>query len=188
MRVGIAGLVGAIAMFIWATIAHVATPLAFAGFERLPDEAATIATLHASLGDKPGFYLFPFAAGRDSKSMADQKARMQLGPSGLIAYQPPGAPALMPRQLVVEFVLELVEAVLTAVLLSFVPGAARRIGVAVGVGVVAAISTNFSYWNWYGFSWDYTLATAFTELMKYVVAGVAIVVVLGWPRRPGRAR
>lgn len=188
MRVGIAGLVGAIAMFIWATIAHVATPLAFMGFAQLPQEPATLAMLHANLGDKPGFYMFPFATGHDAKSMADQKARMQLGPSGLLAYQPPGSQALMPRQLVVEFVLEFVEAMVAAVILSFVAGFGRRIAMALGIGVVAAISTNFSYWNWYGFSWDYTLATAFTELMKYIFAGVAITVVLGWPRRGAGAR
>jgi hypothetical protein len=56
------------------------------------------------------------------------------------------------------------------------------------VGVVAAIATNFSYWNWYGFSFDYTLANAFTELVKFVVAGVVIALVLGWRRRPSRRR
>ena len=34
MRILLAGLIGGVVMFIWATIAHVATPLASAGLKR----------------------------------------------------------------------------------------------------------------------------------------------------------
>jgi hypothetical protein len=50
------------------------------------------------------------------------------------------------------------------------------------------MATNFSYWNWYGFNLDYTLANAFTELVKFVVAGFVAAVVLGWRRRGSRRR
>jgi hypothetical protein len=184
MRILLAGLVGGVVMFIWATIAHVATPLASEGLKQLPNEAATISTLHATLGDTPGFYFFPAIAGSDSKAMKDQQAKMQLGPSGLLAYQPPGSGRVSPRQLVVEFALEVVESVLAALVISAVAtGVLRRLGVAVAIGLVAAVSTNFSYWNWYGFSWDYTLANAFTELMKFVLAGAAITGFLAWRAR-----
>jgi hypothetical protein len=183
MRILLAGLIGGVVMFIWATIAHVATPLASAGLEQMPNEAATISTLHASLGDRRGLYFFPAITGSDSKAMKDQQAKMQLGPSGLLAYQPPGAAGVSPRQLVVEFALEVVESLLAALAISAVAGVPRRLGVALAIGLVAAVSTNFSYWNWYGFSWDYTLANAFTELMKYVLAGAAITGFLAWRAR-----
>ena len=183
MRILLAGLIGGVVMFIWATIAHVATPLASAGLQTLPAEATTIAALHASLGDKPGFYFFPAVAGSDSKAMKDQQAKMQLGPSGLLAYRPPGAAGVSPRQLGIELLLEIGESVLLAVAVSVAAGVPRRLGVAVAVGVIAAVSTNFSYWNWYGFSGDYTLANAFTELMKYVLAGAAIIAFLAWRGR-----
>jgi hypothetical protein len=183
MRILLAGLVGGVVMFIWATIAHVATPLASAGLRQLPNEAATISSLHAALGDSPGFYFFPAIAGSDSKAMKDQQAKMQLGPSGLLAYQPPGSGRVSPRQLVVEFALEVVESLLAALAISAAAGVPRRLWVAVAIGLVAAVSTNFSYWNWYGFSWDYTLANAFTELMKYVLAGAAITGFLAWRGR-----
>ena len=183
MRILLAGLVGGVVMFIWATIAHVATPLASEGLKQLPNEAATISTLHTALGDGPGLYFFPAITGSDSKAMKDQQARMQLGPSGLLAYQPPGSGRVSPRQLVVEFALEVVESLLAALVISAVAGVGRRLGVAVAIGLVAAVSTNFSYWNWYGFSWDYTLANAFTELMKFVLAGAAIIGFLAWRGR-----
>ena len=77
---------------------------------------------------------------------------------------------------------------LAQLLLVVAAGFAQRLAMAVMVGVVAALATNFSYWNWYGFSSDYTLANAFTELMKFVVAGVVIALALGWRRRASRRR
>ena len=187
MRILLAGLIGGVVMFVWATIAHVATPLASAGLKQLPNEAATIAALHAGLGDQPGLYIFPYLQGSGSKAMADLQAKRQLGPSGLMAYEAPGSPAFMPRQLVVELVLEIGESLLLAVAVSAAAGIPRRMGVGVAVGVIAAVSTNLSYWNWYGFSWDYTLANAFTELTKYGLAGVAIIAFLAWRGRRARA-
>jgi hypothetical protein len=186
MRILLAGLVGGVVVFIWATIAHVATPLATAGLKPLPSEAATVATLRAALGDTPGLYFFPYLEGAGSKAMADQKARMQLGPTGLLAYQAPGSPAFMPRQLLVELLVEIGESLLAAAVIAAAPGVGRRLGVAVAIGAIAAVSTNVSYWNWYGFSGAYTLANAFTELMKYVFAGVAITAMLA--RRGRRVR
>src|SRR5271165_6407089 len=183
MRILLAGLLGGVVMFIWASVAHLATPLASAGLEQMPNEASTISTLHAALGDRPGLYFFPAIAGSDSKAMKDQQAKMQLGPSGLLAYQPPGSAGVSPRQLVVEFALEIGESLLATVVIVAAAGIPRRLGLAVAVGLIAAVSTNISYWNWYGFSWDYTLANAFTEFMKFVLAGAAITAFLAWRSR-----
>ncbi len=184
MRVLIAGLIGAIAMFIWASVAHVATPLASIGLKAMPNEAGAVTALQQSLGDKPGLYFFPFMQGSpsDAKVMAAQKAALQSGPSGLLAYQPPGTGGLGMGRLVTEFALELIESVLAAVVLAYAAGFSRRLGVAAAIGVIAAMATNFSYWNWYGFDFNYTLANAFTELMKFIFAGAAIAWVLGWRR------
>jgi hypothetical protein len=186
MRVLLAGVVGGVVMFIWATVAHIATPLATAGLKPMPQEASTVAGLRAALGDTPGLYFFPYLEGSGSKAMADQQAKSQLGPTGLLAYQAPGSPAMMPRQLAVELLLEIVESILAALVIAAAGDIPRRIGVAVAIGVIAAVSTNASYWNWYGFSMEYTLANAFTELMKYVFAGVAIIAVMAWRDRRAR--
>ena len=187
MRVLIAGVIGGIVMYIWASVAHVATPLATIGLEAMPNEAAAMAVLHQSLGDKPGLYFFPFMHGSasDAKAMAAQKAALQTSPAGLLAYQPPGTSGLGVSRLITEFVLELVESVLAAVVLACAAGFSRRLGIAVLIGVIAGMATNLSYWNWYGFDIDYTLANAFTELMKFVFAGAAIAWVLGWRRWRG---
>ena len=181
MRVIIAAILGGIAMYIWATVAHVATPLATVGFQAVPNEAAVAAAMHKNLGDKPGQYFMPFAHGSDQNAMAAQEARLKVEPSALIVYRPPGS-GMTAGQLITEFVLELVESLLTAAILVGAAGFTARVGAAGMIGLIAGMATNLSYWNWYGFSLDYSLANAFTELMKFVFAGVAIAFVLGWKR------
>ena len=155
----------------------------------MPNEAVATTALRTSLGDKQGLYFFPFMHGSagDAKAMAAKAARMKTEPYGLVAYNPPGASGPTPRQLIMEFALEVVESLLTAVVLASVAATfARRLGLAALIGVIAGMATNLSYWNWYGFSLDYSLANAFTELMKFVFAGAAIAAVLGWRGRRAR--
>jgi hypothetical protein len=189
MRTFVAGVLGGFAMFIWASIAHVATPLASMGLGHMPNEAATMAVLQVNLGTKPGLYFFPALQGRagDARAMRAQEDALKTGPSGLLAYEPPGTPGLTPRQLITEFLLEIVEALLMAIVLgAVVTGFARRLAAAALIGVIAGMATNFSYWNWYGFSLDYTLANAFIEMMKFVFAGAVIAAMFAW--RGVRAR
>ena len=59
MRILIAGFLGAIAMFIWTSIAHMATPLANTGFSHVSDEAPLLAEMQKSIGTKGGLYFVP---------------------------------------------------------------------------------------------------------------------------------
>ena len=177
MRILIAGLLGAIAMFIWASIAHL-SPLASVGLKSIPNEAAVTQDLQQGLGANRGLYFFPHAA-----SMRDAAKAAAASPSGIIAYNPPAAPA-MGRQLSIEFALELIESILTAFVIAAVAaGFGRSVAIAAVIGAIAGIATNFSYWNWYGFSPDYTAAYAFIELMKFVFAGAAIAAFFAWRSR-----
>jgi hypothetical protein len=45
--------------------------------------------------------------------------------------------------------------------------------------VSSAIAVNVSYWNWYNFPLDYTLAAITMELVSGIVAGAAIAFWLG---------
>lgn len=172
MRIVIAGLLGGIA-----------TPLATAGLSTMPGEDRVLATLRAELGETRGLYFFPGPHGSDRAAMAAQEAKVQSGVSGLLAYNPPAAKGAFGRQLGVEFALEVVEAGLTAWIISAAVGFWSRWLIALGVGLIAAVTTNVSYWNWYGFSDAFTEANAFTELMKYVIAGAVAAAILGWRGR-----
>jgi hypothetical protein len=79
-----------------------------------------------------------------------------------------------------EFVTELIEALLAVFLLSqtrldrFGP----RVAFITVVGVIAAITTNVSYWNWYAFPTSYTIAYMFTQAAGFLAAGLAVAAVL----------
>ena len=188
MRVVVAGILGGIAMFLWASIAHVATPLAAIGLQPVPNEAAVAAAMHKNLGDKPGLYFLPFMSGTGHAAMAAQEAKLKTEPAALLAYRPPGTGGMAPSQLITEFALEVVESLLAAAIIAVAAGFGRRVVLAALIGVIAGMATNLSYWNWYGFSLDYSLANAFIEWMKFLVAGVVIALVLGWKGRGSRRR
>ncbi len=180
-RVLLAGVLGGIAMYAWTAIAHMVLPLGEAGIKEIPNEPAVLAALRASLGDASGLYLFPGTGlGPDATSQQKQAAMQQYSqklaanPSGIVMYNPPGMQALAPRQFIAEFVKELIEALLAAILLAQTRLASFtwRLGFVVGLGVLVAIGTNVSYWNWYGFPLTYTAAYMTTEIVGFVCVGL----------------
>jgi hypothetical protein len=44
--------------------------------------------------------------------------------------------------------------------------------------LMAAITTNLPYWNWYGFPTSYTTAYMSIEFVGYLVAGLVVAAVL----------
>ena len=45
-------------------------------------------------------------------------------------------------------------------------------------GVMAGITTNISYWTWYGFPGSYTAGYTFTEMMGYVCIGIVVAAIV----------
>jgi hypothetical protein len=181
-RVLIAGILGGIAMYIWSTVAHVALPLGRVGFSRMPNEAAVLAAAQASNGEKDGLYFFPWVDPKDPQMMQKMDAAMKANPSGLLVYHPAGHGVTdMVKPMVIEFIKEVVQALVAAFLLSLamVPTYWGRVGFVALIGFAAAITTNVSYWLWYGFPADYTVAAFIIEFVDYVAAGLAIAWWLG---------
>ncbi len=186
MRILIAGILGGIAMFIWTSIAHVATPLGTVGFSRIGNETAVLDAMHASIGEKSGLYFFPWVDPSDPKMAEKNAALTKAYPSGWVIYHPPGQAAeMMPSTLVSEFVKETVQALIAAFLVSLMVGAGfgLRVGAVVLMGVSSGLATNASYLIWYGFPLDYTLAQIAIEVIGAAFAGVAIAFWLGRSER-----
>jgi len=102
-------------------------------------------------------------------------------PSGMLIYNAAGSrPIELFRWLSVDFLIELGQVVLAVFLLSrtrLTRFSARVIFVLL-IGVVAAIATNLSNWNWYGFPSDYTLAYMFIQIVGFLCAGLVAALVL----------
>jgi len=76
-RVFLAGVLGAVAMFIWSGIAHMALPLGEAGIQQIDKEDAVMSTLQSNLSSH-GLYMFP----KMGTDQAQNEKKLATGPSG----------------------------------------------------------------------------------------------------------
>lgn len=182
MRILVAALAGAIAMFVWAAIAHMATPLAHVGFSGMANEPAALQSMTAeNVGAKSGLYIFPWVDVKDPKAMEKYEARAKTQPTGLLLYHPLGQQlgGISGAMLSKEFLKQFVQALIAAWIVSMIAaGFITRVGIVTAIGLSAGIATNVSQWNWYGFPTDYTLAQITIEVVSALVAGLAIAAVL----------
>ncbi|PYI63425.1 MAG: hypothetical protein DMF07_10365 [Verrucomicrobia bacterium] len=190
MKILLAGILGGIVMFIWTSIAHMALPLGEAGIREIPNESAALSTMQSNIGENTGLYIFPGLgvskdASRQEKSeaMKHMSEKMAANPSGILMYHAPGRPFALGKSLGIEFGTELLESILVVFLLaqtrigSF-PG---RVGFVLVAGILAAISTNVSYWNWYGFPCVYTVSYMLIQIVGFLLVGIVAALVL--PKR-----
>jgi len=184
MRILLAALAGAVAMFLWTAVAHMATPLGRVGFDQMPNEAAVIQPMGANIGAKGGLYIFPYVDPNDPKMMEKYAEITKTTPSGMLLYRPAPDPmgATMTPMLIKEFLKQFAQCLIAAWIVSMIAGSfIMRAGIVTAIGASAGIATNVSYWNWYGFPLNYTEAQILIEVVSGLVAGLAISAVL--PRK-----
>jgi len=178
----LAGILGGLAFFAWSSLAHVVLPLGQTGIQEIPNEQAVVSAMKANI-PTDGFYFFPGYGVPPTATQAEKTAAMQAkaaqhyaGPGGILIYHPVQSLDLKPGQLLTELGTNIIQVLLAVFLLghtnlgSFV---ARWRFVTVA-GILAAISTNISYWTFYGFPGNYTLAYICIVAMGFVVAGVVV--------------
>ena len=179
MRILLTGILGGIAMFIWSFIGHDLLPLGEVGVREMPNEQAVLDAMKTNLTEN-GLYHFPGGglgpnATRQEKSDAMKRIleKVATGPSGLLVYHP-SRPVSFGRLLGIEFATELLQSILVVFLLAqtSIDTFIGRVGFAFVAGVLATITTNISYWNWYGFPKRYTAAYMFIEIVGFLCVGI----------------
>jgi hypothetical protein len=187
MKILLAGVLGAIAMFVWTAIAHMALPLGEAGVGEIPNESAVLSSLQSNVGDQTGLYIFPgLGVGKNpskeekNEAMKHMSEKLAANPSGILMYHAPGRPFVFGKALGIEFATELLEAILAVFLLAQtrIASFAGRVGFILVVGVLAAIATNVSYWNWYGFPSVYTASYILIQIVGFFLVGIVAALVL----------
>lgn len=186
-KILLAGVLGGVAMFLWGALAHIVLPIASLGTKDIPNEEAMLAAMRTNL-PQPGFYFFPglgvpLSAPRAevNAAMARHAQKSESGPSGIMVYFPSGRKEMAPGQFLTEFGNNIAQGFLAVLLLSFATGLrsyASRVGFVALAGLMAGITTNVSYWNWYGFPGNYTAGYAFTEIMGYVCVGLVAAAII----------
>jgi hypothetical protein len=187
MKILLAGILGGIVMFIWTSIAHMALPLGEAGLGEIPNESAVLSAMQSNIGDQTGLYIFPGPglgknATRQEKdeAMKHMGEKMAANPSGILMYHAPGRSLALGKLLGVEFGTELLEAILVVFLLAQtrIASFAGRVGFVLVAGILAAIATNVSYYNWYGFPRVYTASYMLTQIVGFLCVGIVAALVL----------
>jgi hypothetical protein len=187
MKILLAGVLGGIVMFVWTSIAHMALPLGEAGINEIPNEAAVLSAMQSTIGDKTGLYIFPgLGVGKNAtreeknEAMKQMQQRIAANPSGILMYHPPGRQFAFGKSLAVEFSTEVLQAILVIWLLAQtrIGSFGGRVGFVLLAGVLAAITTNVSYWNWYGFPGVYTASYILIEIVGFVLVGVVAALLL----------
>jgi len=186
MRAFLAAILGGITMFIWSFVAHDLLPLGETGIREFKNEASMLDVLKTNLGDASGLYHFPgHKAGpnatRQEKSDAMKRAMEKAGsgPSGMLIYHPTRE-FTFGKLLGIEFATELLEAILVVFLLTQtrIESFGGRVGFVLTAGILAAITTNIPYWNWYGFPSSYTVAYMSIEIIGFLCVGLIAALVL----------
>lgn len=176
-RILLAGFLGGIAMFVWASIAHIALPLGATGISEIQNEGGVLAAMQSSIGSTSGMYIFP-AVGPEG--MANYDKKLAVSPSGIVIYHPPGLKGLTPGQMITEFLTEMFEAIFAVFLLTRtrISSFGGRVGFISMVGLIASMGTNLSYWNWYGFPGSYTAVYMGIQILEFVFAGLVAAAML----------
>ena len=187
MRILVAGVLGGIVMFVWTSIAHMALPLGEAGIGEIPNESVVLSAMQSSMGEKNGLYIFPgLGVGKSAtheeknEAMKQMQQRIAANPSGILMYHPPGRQFAFGKSLAVEFSTEVLQAILVIWLLAQtrIGSFGGRVGFVLIAGILASLTTNVSYWNWYGFPGVYTASYILIEIVGFLLVGVVAALLL----------
>lgn len=187
MRILLAGILGGIVMFIWTSVAHMALPLGEVGISEIPNESVVLSAMQSNIGDSTGLYIFPgLGVGKSasqqekSEAMKHMSEKIATNPSGILMYHAPARPFALGKSLGIEFGTELLESILVVFLLAQtrIGSFAGRIGFVFVAGILTAITTNVSYWNWYGFPGGYTASYMLIQVVGFFLVGIVAAMVL----------
>jgi hypothetical protein len=182
-RILLAGILGGLTLFIWLFVAHELLGLGEVGVKEIPNEAAVLGAMQAAIPDT-GFYIFPgFGLGpkptreQQNAAMPEYMKKYEKSGHGVLIYHPPSGPFNFGILLGREFGLNVLQALLAAWLLSCAASGrtyAGRVAFVAVAGILAAISTNVEYWNWYDFPGNYIAAYMTTQVSGFILAGLVI--------------
>jgi lipopolysaccharide export LptBFGC system permease protein LptF len=185
-----AGILGGILLFSWGSLSHMGIGLGNTGIKELPEEQSVMSAMKSGIPQSglyffPGMHVAPNAnVNQRTNAVKQFEQKYENGPYGILIYHPNGTNPTSPRKLGVEFGLNLAQALIAAFLVSrakSLTGFHSRVGFVVLLGILAAISTNIEYWNWYGFPGNYTAAYMLDKIVGFLVVGIAIAAVMKRP-------
>jgi drug/metabolite transporter superfamily protein YnfA len=170
-------------MFVWLFVAHEFLPLGELGVKEIPNEAPVISAMQSEI-PQAGLYLFPgFGIGPNPTSQQRNAAmpaymkKYEQSPHGILVYHPASGAFNFGAALAREGALNLLEGLLAAWLLSYAAAGraySARAGFVVILGVLASVTTNLEYWNWYDFPGNYVAGYMVTQIIGFTLVGLVV--------------
>ena len=177
MKILLAALTGGLAMFAWGCVTHALPPLAHSGMTFTAPDSPAVEALRTGF-PQDGMYVFPGPRGDfgDKAVMNRMTEDTRKGPAGLLFIRPHGDEPMMTRQLVIEFVSDVLAALIAALLLACTTlrSYGARVLFVTEIGLAAWLTLQVSYWNWYHFPTAQTGAELVDLVGGFLVAGLAI--------------
>jgi hypothetical protein len=182
-RVVIGGILGGLMMFVWLFVAHDLLPLGELGVGEIPNEGPVLSAMQSSI-PQAGLYLFPGMGLGPNPTMQQRNAAMpaymkkyEQSPHGFLVYHPASGAFNFGAALAREGALNLLEGLLAAWLLSYAAAGraySQRAGFVVILGVLASVTTNLEYWNWYDFPGNYVAGYMVTQIIGFTLVGLVV--------------
>src|SRR5438105_15609266 len=156
------------------------------GVRLITNEDAVTSVLQTNLGDNSGFYVFPSGgltpgATGEQKKAAMKKAEEQMaaGAAGVLIYRPKRV-FNFPKRLIIQVGTDIAVALLAVFLLAQtgIRGFGGKVGFVLTAGILAAITTNVPYWNWYGFPRVYTAGYMLTQVIGFLLVGIVAALIM----------
>ncbi len=179
-RTLLAGVIGGIVLFAWGFVSHMVLDWGQAGVKNLPNEETLLPAMKAAVNE-PGFYFFPGMDETKPNAMEEWEPKMQAGPRGVLVINPipTDAKAMSIPQMGREFGSNVVGALIAAMIVSGMgAGFLKRTLAVTGMGLLCWVSINVSFWNWYWFPDDFTVAQL-SEIPGWFLAGMFIAPIAG---------
>jgi len=179
-RILVAGLLGALVIYIWGWISWTMLPWHNSTMPDLPNEDAVIGVLQTSI-TQTGVYQFPGMMKSNEPVWMENYKR---GPSGVLFYTAKGKNPMAADIFVFGFVLALIEALMAAWLLSVAASKmaayVKRVLFVTCLGVFAALVSHISAAHWMFFPANYSHVMAIDLVVTYLLAGL----VIAWRIKP----
>src|SRR5688572_21566467 len=167
----IAALVGAIVVFIWQAVSHMAlADVLHNSMNKTAPNADAIAT--AMAGAEDGMYMFP--GKMEGESDQDAMKRMEGKPGGMIFYDA-SMDMNMARPMIVGFILDFLAVWIIVAMIGYGRERLNTFGkiwwATLLFGIFLVLMHHLMAWNWFGMPVDHTVQESIDVLITWALCG-----------------
>ena len=171
MKVILAGILGAIVLFVWSAASWMVLPWHMKTIHTFNDEKSVVAIIQANATES-GVYMLPMM---DDKGTL-KNPELAKGPTIFAAIKMQPMNATMTTQMVISFLAQLVPALFVAWILCLARGLSYfgRVGLVLLFGIAGAVASQIPLWNWFGFDEQYISIMMADIIIGWFLAGLVM--------------